>query len=384
MKELAVKNDKIRQSNFELLRIVAMLMIVAFHYSIFVGEQIYALPVILCRKVFMNKLFISILGSFGPIGSGLFFMITGFFLINKEKASIKKVVSETAFYSLAFCIIYVVLLFLCKITRRGIDLAFFDGNSLTGVKYIITSLLRPITYEWWFVTSYLVLLLCLPLINQLISLFSKGGFICFLFFVWFFYYSIDYVFDRNYLLLVKAFFFYISGAFIQLYLPKEISFLKKIILLLACISLLVIMTYCNFLENLFSHNLNGVQKDLFIALRDCISIPAFSFCLFLLFSTIKINDNVFINSIASSTFGIYLIHHSALCRRLIWRFILKKSEIWFTSSFFPLFSILYILLVFSLCAIIDLSRRKYIEPLYSILVEKSWEKIRASVMRTSQ
>lgn len=224
----------IRQSNFELLRIVAMLMIVAFHYSIFVGEHISALPIICNGRVFINKLFISFLGSFGPIGSGLFFMITGFFLCKKQRASIKKVVSETAFYSLVFCIIYVVLLFLCKITRRGIDLAFFDGNSLTGVKYIITSLLRPITYEWWFVTSYLVLLLCLPLINHLLSLFSKRGFVCFLFFVWFFYYSIDYVFERDYLPLVKAFFFYIVGAFIRLYLPKEIPLLKRIMVLLAC------------------------------------------------------------------------------------------------------------------------------------------------------
>lgn len=30
---------KIRKSNFELLRIVAMLMIVAFHFSVFVGQH---------------------------------------------------------------------------------------------------------------------------------------------------------------------------------------------------------------------------------------------------------------------------------------------------------------------------------------------------------
>lgn len=265
-----------------------------------------------------------------------------------------------------------------KITGKNGGLAFFDGNYLTRIKYIITSILRPVTYDLWFVSAYILLIFACPLVNKLISSFTRKGFVSFLIFVWFFYYSIDYIFERDYLPLGKAFFFYVLGAFVRLYLPEK-KIHKRILLLLVCFIMLGIMTYCNFIE--MSHITSSVQEDSIIFVRDCFSVPVFSFCFFILFYTLELNNYILINKIASATFGIYLIHHSAFCRRLIWRCVLEENRILFACMWYSFFAVFYIVLVFSVCATIDLIRQKYIGPLYSTIVEKLWKNIKTSLFK---
>ncbi len=100
---------KNRQSNFELLRIIAMLMIVAHHLVVHGVTQVsYS------SGTFVNKIFASFLQPFGQIGVALFFMISGFFLCQKEKVSVKKVALEAAFYSFALGIAFIILLIIGK------------------------------------------------------------------------------------------------------------------------------------------------------------------------------------------------------------------------------------------------------------------------------
>ena len=87
---------KLRQSNFELIRIIAMLMIVGAHY---LGHGILKVRTANVYNAFMQGDFvnqaISVLYSpGGKTGVALFFMITGYFLCNKkELISQKKIVS---------------------------------------------------------------------------------------------------------------------------------------------------------------------------------------------------------------------------------------------------------------------------------------------------
>lgn len=48
----------------------------------------------------------------------------------------------------------------------------------------------------------------------------------------------------------------------------------------------------------------------------CIFTPIFSICFFRLFASLKIGSNAFINKIASTTFGVYLIHGSFLGKEI--------------------------------------------------------------------
>lgn len=105
----AVKGE--RQSNFELLRIISMLMIVAHHFvaknAFNVDTQIIGLTV--------NKLFLQFIGNHAFIGNNLFFMISAWFLcdiskeydIKKSLKSVWKIERQMLFYSISMCIVLI-------------------------------------------------------------------------------------------------------------------------------------------------------------------------------------------------------------------------------------------------------------------------------------
>ena len=106
---------KLRQSNFELVRIIAMLMIVGAHY---LGHGVLKVRTVNMYDVFLQGDFInqaiSVLYSpGGKTGVALFFMITGYFLCNKkELISQKKIVCQSFFYALFLTSMTVVIVFL--------------------------------------------------------------------------------------------------------------------------------------------------------------------------------------------------------------------------------------------------------------------------------
>ena len=82
----AVKSDNqalIRQSNIELLRIIAMVIIVAHHFAVHGG---FDFPI---ETVAPNRLWIQFLALGGKIGVNIFVLISGYFLIDAK--SLKKV-----------------------------------------------------------------------------------------------------------------------------------------------------------------------------------------------------------------------------------------------------------------------------------------------------
>ncbi len=77
---------KHRQSNYELIRIIAMLMIVASHY---VGHGIFKVSSASSYDVYLhgdliNRAYSVIYSPGGKTGVALFFMISGYFLSNKK------------------------------------------------------------------------------------------------------------------------------------------------------------------------------------------------------------------------------------------------------------------------------------------------------------
>ena len=89
-----MKNKKIRLTNIEILRIIAMLMIVIYHIAchcinvqlnggdsiIKIGSNLFNNP------FFYKKLFIlNCIMTWGTIGNALFLLISGYFMVNSKK-----------------------------------------------------------------------------------------------------------------------------------------------------------------------------------------------------------------------------------------------------------------------------------------------------------
>ena len=101
---LLTKNKESRESNFELLRVIAMILILFSHfaghgYFQYVSDKLF-IP--------LNNIFFAFLLPFGKLGVILFILITGYFLINSN-AKIKSFLNlffQTLIYSTSILIIF--------------------------------------------------------------------------------------------------------------------------------------------------------------------------------------------------------------------------------------------------------------------------------------
>lgn len=141
---------KKRDSRFEIIRILSMVLIVAYHYTMYGGWTIY------------NSVKIQFFRPWGQVGVALFVLITGYFLGGKETNFIKawhrvdKLWIKTLVYS------WIILI--CS-------LIFHFG---TFDKHDFLYALFPVIFdEYWFITSYIVLILLTPVLNMVIRKFDK-------------------------------------------------------------------------------------------------------------------------------------------------------------------------------------------------------------------
>lgn len=90
------ENAKIRDSNIELFRIFAMLLIVAHHYVVNSG----LLDVVYADTVSGKSIFLLLFGGWGKIGINSFMLITGYFMCQSEITVKKylKLLGEIYFY----------------------------------------------------------------------------------------------------------------------------------------------------------------------------------------------------------------------------------------------------------------------------------------------
>lgn len=151
--EKAIKK-KNRDSNIELLRIIAMCLIIFHHMALNTG-------IVDGYTINGNMIFGIIGGIGGKIGVVIFLLITGYFSINKN-FSFKKVFIlwlQIFCYSVGFMLVF----------------------RLTGIeKWSKVDTLKtffPLAYnQYWFITAYLYLLLLIPFINKFLNSLTKENY----------------------------------------------------------------------------------------------------------------------------------------------------------------------------------------------------------------
>lgn len=99
-----------------------------------------------------------------------------------------------------------------------------------------------------------------------------------------------------------------------------------------------------------------------------------SLSLFMAFATLKMSYRKWINVIASTTFGVYLIHDNGVVRPFLWLDVFKNAN-YQNNNMIIIYSIIVVCVVFVLCSLIDLIRQKTFEKVYMYFVNKYMDSI---------
>ncbi len=272
----------------------------------------------------------------------------------------KKIVSQCAFYAI----------FLTFVASIVVILHLFDTIGFGTLFSEVKTLPIPISSgTWWFVTTYALIVLIAPLLNRLIENVNNKGAIVLAIYFGLLYGVVG--IGTVYYNILRAPFYYLIGAFIK---NRNIAIKKNS---QRCISFIMFafawLTYSVMrffqVDHLYVNKYTILKAYEFFAdyFMSGILIPIISVSLFLFLSSFSFSNSV-VNKIASTTFGVYLLHDSNLGRELIWNHIIRPEYtqfylIWYKYVFLSLITIISI---FTVCALIDMFRQ--------IIFEKWMEK----------
>lgn len=322
---------KVRSSNIELFRIICMIMILMCHFTIFSGIE---------NSVSFNKVFQLYSYWGGAAGNAGFIAISAWFL-EKYVFRIEKVISlytKAVIYSLAW-LLATVFLFNYNVDGKTIWHCLFP--SLYGThEYVHVFLLMS------FMSPFLkgVLLKCKEEnLRKFIIVFT----VIFTLLPVVFLGSISYM---N--LFVEFFYMYVLVYYLRHY-KKELIEDKRKLLKIFCISVAVMTGFSVFC-------LVGrrwlpflTEYTSYQAKTGSIFMIAAMLSLFFLFLKIKLPEIKCINKLASTTYGVYLLHTPYACRQRMY-IDLFGTDKWGMEYTFILKVILWIIGVFIICAIIDM------------------------------
>lgn len=338
------KNLNVRNSNFELLRILSMLMIIAHHYSVH-GSWNFI------NTLSFNNIYIHFLSLGGKLGVNLFVLISGYFLID-SKFKIQKLIKlhfQVLFYSVFILIIF----------------AIFNLENIK-ISDVIKSIFPIIFQNYWFITTYFMLYILSPFLNKFIKSLSKNEYLNLLL-ILIFLLSIIPTFTTmtlNFGLVFWFVFLYLISGYLKKY-PNKFIENKRYNLITFFISFTIILI------SVILFNVLGKYSEIFFLHAtyfkeyNSVFILICSISLFLYFKKLNIQSKV-INNISMTTLGIYLIHDNKFIRNIIWSKILKNNE-FYTSKFIIVHSIFSILLVFVICSIIEYVRILFTDKIFTKL-----------------
>ncbi len=349
------EKNKTRNSSIELLRIIAMFMIVVSHYFFHGGVDMSDVSLSF-NRVLMQW------GGLGNLGVVIFVAITGYFMCTGafRVKSLFRTAFSSWFYSYAILAVYIAV------------------YGVPEIKSLIRSLF-PITFgEHWFVTAYIVLILFSPFINKLISVITRRQFIalnCIMLALW----SVVPTFTKMSFYsgeLTQFLMFYLLGAYLRLY-PDNFLSRKYSAPAIAASSFVIMMlsaVICDFLSVRFGLFSGGS----YWYARNSVFVIAAAVSLLVIFTKLSLNSKA-VNSIAACTFGVYLIHDNRLLRTVLWPEVLHTTD-YADSPFMAVHMVVCSLVVFAVCTVIELLRKKIIEKPVMRLYDIAEAKIKVSAL----
>lgn len=331
---------KERQSNFECLRIVAMLMITTYHIVLYSG-------IFEIGAYTYNKLLAYFLYPLGKIGVGCFIILMGYFMVTSKFKieKILKIVLETFFYS-AICI------FLWSYRMN------YSINLITDVSTYFTP---TISIKYWFISFYVFVYFISPLLNVILNNLTvdklKKIIILGLILI-----CVPYcIFGKRFMANDTTYFIflYLLGGTLRI---SNFNFkTKKQSVFMAIINfaiITIIMVATILINKVFNTDIDplrfGYEYSIFIIMA--------SVGLFLTFKNIKMKSNKVINFISKSMLAVYLFSDHQLYKSVLWDIDFKMKEYLFKPVYIFGIRILFALfMIFIFAIILDTLRREILE-----------------------
>lgn len=349
-----------RSSNLELLRIIAMVMIVTLHI-ITQGGLIFSI-----NPLSLSYAVMELFQAISYVSVNCYVLISGYFLINSKFKfrRLFKVWFQVWFYSIS---IYIILLLLNKVS--------FDLKEIIKITF-------PLTFgQYWFATVYIILYICFPVLNIAIKSMSKIQNMLSIF-IMIILFSISPIKNsigvKDGYSLYWFICLYFVGAYIRLYYKPKYKYKKYLagFILATMIDYFLAMSAVWITVKLF-----GVARGMsyFLAYNWFGTFIA-SVCLFVAILNIRIKSyklNKYILRFSTLTFGIYLIHVNPQLSTILWNEILVPVRyLEYNNKFF-----IYMFIVISLylvCSFIEYIRQKVFREIENgVWIDKLINKIRS-------
>lgn len=218
--------------------------------------------------------------------------------------------------------------------------------------------------QWWFASTFFVLLLFSPFLNKLLGSLSKGSYkrlLIILGVVWVIIPTLTaQPFQLNVLLWFTT--LYITGGYIRLHAgkPKRSGWFYIAMSLVVSVINFGFMFICDYLGRTSEF---WADKALYFSPENRLPTVLVSVLLFVGFLNIDIGSSRFINFVASATFGVYLIHNNDFSKIVLWEAVSKYGER-FRGVIYILYSLAIILIVYIGATLIELFRIYVIEKRY--------------------
>lgn len=320
-----------RQVGFEWLRILAMLMVIGVHYGLYGGLLDTT------ERSGSNYVFTVVVKNLSGIAVNCYILLTGYFLCCR-KFRCERVVMvylQMAFYSLFF----LALSWIVPLTAEPRAAAFFCS-------------IFPFTaMQYWFVSSYLVLLLLSPFLNMVIRNATRRQFqllLATLFLIVGILPSINRdIFAAGVRAKLPLFILlYFCGAYCQEYIRLEARRWKFFL------GGYLGVTALNFVllgVNFFTKKEYGIRP---FACEDYLFVVTLAGALFffLFWGCVRINAAGWLGKVilrlSPLAFGVYLFHDNPLFRDYLWHHIIRL-DLYFKSPWYPLISIGVILGIYA-------------------------------------
>lgn len=318
---MMIKNNK-RNSNMELLRVLAMLMIIAHHiWCHCVNLQLTDINRasdigFYSPGVSKKLLFLVVISPMGQIGNAIFIIISGYFMVHKGKDINLTNITKKLLLQLGFAAIVIS-------TMTFIGFKMFKEYSIRLMDF---NLINDMS---WFVGYYFIIIILAKLfLNSFLNNLDKKNYAMFIMGIFGliqFYWSRKILnnFVNDLETVFTGIFLYSLGGFIKKYNPFGniktwvVGGLVVLINLIICGNyyIVTINKILDFQKNggIFTQSIPGYGNYYFLPI-------VLGIVIFELFRRIKLPNSRVINYLGASTFMVYLIHDNEFVRK-IWNML---------------------------------------------------------------